>query len=42
MLFRGDFSANECSCDISNWFDDSAQAIQGKFLGKVSGNPDLP
>ena len=44
-FFRGDFSANECSCDISNWFEwkrtgDSREIYVCRFLGKLLQNAD--
>ena len=46
MLFRGDFSANECSSDISNWFEclrtsDSREIYVCRCLGMFSVNQDL-
>ena len=44
-FFRGDFSANECSCDISNWFEwkctgDSREIYVCRCLGKLLQNAD--
>ena len=44
-FFRGDFSANECSCDISNWFEwkrtgDSREIYVCRCLGKLVQNAD--
>ena len=44
-FFCGDFSANECSCDISNWFEwkrtgDSREIYVCRCLGKLLQNAD--
>ena len=46
FFFRGDLSANECSSDISNWFEclrtsDSREIYVCMCFGKFSEDPDL-
>ena len=46
-FFGGDFTANECSSDISNWFEllrtsDSRESYVRRCLGKFPVNQDLP